>query len=184
MTLVPSHTAGGIALSFRQVRFTTRWRTIEDVKAYAVEVTMGSLLPTIIAPEPRYWINSAWSVWVGGPGVETVQMGEYWRAMPGDQIVLDVWVTPRKKDLGQTDVYTALRQSFEASTVSIEAREIGSQQILRHEAMVELEPDVLLRDIPEWFGDAKFGIFMHWGVFAIPGWARTFIRISVRMRGF
>ena len=24
---------------------------------------------------------------------------------------------------------------------------------------------------PEWFKDAKFGIFIHWGVYAVPGWA-------------
>lgn len=172
MTLVPSHTAAGIALNFRQVRFTTRWRVIEGVKAYAVEVTMASLLPTIVAPEPQYWINSAWAVWVGSPGVETIQLGEYWRAMPGDQIVLDVWVTPRNRTARQVDTYQTLRESFETSTIYVEARQAESQLVLRDEVMAEVEVDPLLRDIPEWFGDAKFGIFMHWGVFSIPGWTR------------
>lgn len=27
------------------------------------------------------------------------------------------------------------------------------------------------RPIPEWFSDAKFGIFIHWGVFSVPAWA-------------
>lgn len=26
------------------------------------------------------------------------------------------------------------------------------------------------RPTPEWFLDAKFGIFIHWGVYAVPGW--------------
>ncbi|HEX7905390.1 MAG TPA: alpha-L-fucosidase [Chitinophagaceae bacterium] len=26
------------------------------------------------------------------------------------------------------------------------------------------------RQIPQWFSDAKFGIFIHWGVYAVPGW--------------
>ena len=26
------------------------------------------------------------------------------------------------------------------------------------------------RPVPKWFGDAKFGIFIHWGVYAVPGW--------------
>ena len=26
------------------------------------------------------------------------------------------------------------------------------------------------RPVPEWFRDAKFGIFIHWGVYAVPGW--------------
>lgn len=27
------------------------------------------------------------------------------------------------------------------------------------------------RPIPEWFIDAKFGIFIHWGVYSVPAWA-------------
>jgi len=26
------------------------------------------------------------------------------------------------------------------------------------------------RPIPTWFGDAKFGIFIHWGVYSVPSW--------------
>lgn len=27
------------------------------------------------------------------------------------------------------------------------------------------------RPVPQWFKDAKFGIFIHWGVYAVPGWS-------------
>ena len=27
------------------------------------------------------------------------------------------------------------------------------------------------RPIPQWWKDAKFGIFIHWGVYAVPGWS-------------
>jgi alpha-L-fucosidase len=27
------------------------------------------------------------------------------------------------------------------------------------------------RPVPAWFKDAKFGIFIHWGVYAVPGWS-------------
>ena len=26
-------------------------------------------------------------------------------------------------------------------------------------------------EAPQWFKDAKFGIFIHWGLFSVPGWA-------------
>ncbi len=26
------------------------------------------------------------------------------------------------------------------------------------------------RPVPQWFGDSKFGIFIHWGVYSVPGW--------------
>ena len=27
------------------------------------------------------------------------------------------------------------------------------------------------RPAPQWFGDAKFGVFIHWGVYSVPAWA-------------
>ncbi|HEU0063460.1 MAG TPA: alpha-L-fucosidase, partial [Flavisolibacter sp.] len=27
------------------------------------------------------------------------------------------------------------------------------------------------RPIPSWYQDAKFGIFIHWGVYAVPAWS-------------
>lgn len=27
------------------------------------------------------------------------------------------------------------------------------------------------RPVPEWFSDARFGIFIHWGVYSVPSWA-------------
>ena len=27
------------------------------------------------------------------------------------------------------------------------------------------------RPIPEWYQDAKFGIFIHWGVYSVPAWS-------------
>jgi len=26
-------------------------------------------------------------------------------------------------------------------------------------------------EVPEWFKDAKLGIFIHWGVYSVPAWA-------------
>jgi alpha-L-fucosidase len=26
-------------------------------------------------------------------------------------------------------------------------------------------------EVPDWFKDAKLGIFIHWGVYSVPGWA-------------
>jgi alpha-L-fucosidase len=28
------------------------------------------------------------------------------------------------------------------------------------------------RPVPQWFTDSKFGIFIHWGVYAVPGWSK------------
>ncbi len=38
------------------------------------------------------------------------------------------------------------------------------------------EPDwesIDSRPVPEWFSDAKFGIFLHWGLYSVPAWGPT-----------
>ena len=27
------------------------------------------------------------------------------------------------------------------------------------------------RPLPQWYDDCKFGIFIHWGVYSVPGWS-------------
>lgn len=35
------------------------------------------------------------------------------------------------------------------------------------------------RPVPQWFTDAKFGIFIHWGIYSVPSWAPTDKSLSV-----
>jgi len=50
---------------------------------------------------------------------------------------------------------------------------IGSLQLT---AQQHYQPDwssIDSRPVPAWYTDAKFGIFIHWGVYSVPGWAPT-----------
>ena len=29
------------------------------------------------------------------------------------------------------------------------------------------------RPVPEWYRDAKFGVFIHWGVYSVPAWGKV-----------
>ena len=29
---------------------------------------------------------------------------------------------------------------------------------------------ILNRELPEWYNDMKFGIFIHWGIYSVPSW--------------
>lgn len=182
LTLIPSDLADDPFLHFRDIKLTTKWRMIHGVRAYAVEASMGSYLPTALAPDQLYWIDMPWSVVIEYKDIHTVEMGEYSRAMPGDQIIVTVWVTPSDKDSFGKDTYQMLRHSFQSSPVSIVALAQGTSRVVRQETKIEIESDELVRDIPEWFEDAKFGIFMHWGVYAVPGWARKCISITFATR--
>lgn len=37
----------------------------------------------------------------------------------------------------------------------------------------EIDPAQRNRTTPAWFRDAKLGIFIHWGIYSVPGWAPT-----------
>jgi len=38
----------------------------------------------------------------------------------------------------------------------------------KYEATIE---SIRAHKVPQWFDDAKFGIFIHWGLYSVPGWA-------------
>jgi alpha-L-fucosidase len=44
----------------------------------------------------------------------------------------------------------------------------GSDETQRYEANWE---SIDSRPVPQWWQDAKFGIFIHWGVYSVPSWA-------------
>ncbi|MFI7108244.1 alpha-L-fucosidase [Nonomuraea sp. NPDC050227] len=35
----------------------------------------------------------------------------------------------------------------------------------------DLGADYPARDVPDWYRDAKFGVFVHWGLYSVPAWA-------------
>jgi alpha-L-fucosidase len=41
-----------------------------------------------------------------------------------------------------------------------------------------------MRPIPSWFEDAKFGIFIHWGVYSVPAYAPSVRGIDNVIRDF
>lgn len=60
------------------------------------------------------------------------------------------------------------KNSGDASACSILLNAIpGDLNMSSSSSLAELSA----RNLPEWYDDAKFGIFIHWGAFAIPGFA-------------
>jgi alpha-L-fucosidase len=50
----------------------------------------------------------------------------------------------------------------------------GVQMPLRAQATAKYEPTLESLDqhpLPEWYAGAKLGIFIHWGLYSVPGWA-------------
>ena len=55
-----------------------------------------------------------------------------------------------------------------ASLLSLFAVSTRSQQTLTYEPTVE---SLDRHPLPDWYADAKLGIFIHWGLYSVPGWA-------------
>ncbi|KAF8329349.1 glycoside hydrolase superfamily [Cantharellus anzutake] len=101
----------------------------------------------------------------------TIQEGEVYRLMPGDQVIVKIWVTARRPtdegDLRRSLANTPGTLRLKGS----DGRTIYEKHVLHLKGDGEEEVDPLLRDVPQWWEEAKLGIFMHWGIYAVPGWA-------------
>ncbi|KAJ4471476.1 glycoside hydrolase family 29 protein, partial [Lentinula aciculospora] len=151
------------ALVVRRTRFTSRWELVNNIRAQAVQVTIANLLPTSSLSAGTS-LNSRHTIEISGPGITTVSPGVINRLVPGDQARVDVLVTgtvtglnatiiiknSAREIVGQSPTWptTPLVTSYTADATSLSA----------HEA-------------PSWWRKAKYGIFIHWGVYSYPAWA-------------
>ncbi|KAJ7609992.1 glycoside hydrolase family 29 protein [Mycena polygramma] len=164
------------ALAIRRARFTTRWDTVVGVngRAQAVEVTLANLLPSAVLASANstspsaFAITSPHTIELTGPGLRTPSSGRgvVNRLMPGDQVRVDVFVEN-------------VNSGAEAANATVIVRDAQGRVVLSSPGwavapLVETwtaEKEVLERhETPSWWNGAKFGIFIHWGVFSVPAW--------------
>lgn len=98
-----------------------------------------------------------------GHNITTAVPGFLKRLCPGDQKRVNVGVLG--KYTGPVTVKLddgVLEQSQKFADVDIGLSEWTSDldNLAQHEA-------------PDWFDNAKFGIFIHWGPYAVPGWGNS-----------
>ena len=72
--------------------------------------------------------------------------------------------------------HTITRRAFLAATGASAAAGCGSReaQDASAEGGAEYQPNwdsIRAHEAPEWFHDAKLGIFVHWGLYSVPAWA-------------
>ncbi|KAF9517083.1 glycoside hydrolase family 29 protein [Hydnum rufescens UP504] len=156
-------------IAIRHTRFTTKWRMIENQRALAVETVIANVLPSTLSADLGYWVKSRYVAEYTSDLFRTIKFGEFQRLMPGDQLVVKVWVVPKNRNLRALD----LLSSEHLAHGEIRVRDDTGSLLLRQTASLHSgdHVDLLLRDTPEWWDDARFGIFMHWGIYSVPGWA-------------
>ncbi|KAG8926491.1 hypothetical protein FRC00_002885, partial [Tulasnella sp. 408] len=186
LSLVPSHTTPRDnkrppkipLISIRRQTVTTKWRTIDGVKAYAIELSVVNPLPSRYTrpdghDDGRLWIKGPFYFELEGDDVRTVQPGMVARIMPGDEAKVKVWV--EVIDLkGQTK---RTRGRNLATVIVRDTKGMEVYRFGRYDLGFEKEGGLARRleentlDTPEWWDDAKFGIFIHWGLYSIPAYA-------------
>ncbi|MEE1796472.1 alpha-L-fucosidase [Streptomyces sp. BE308] len=156
LSLQPAAT--GRALTLRDARSTTSSLANGAQSVEATVVNAGTV--TVLAAD-------ALTVSVDVPGARTVDPARITRLAPGDRARVRIGVRNRPG--------TAPGTVREGSVV---ARGRGAQAATVRRSLTLGVPDYLPTDAslgthqaPYWFQEAKFGIFIHWGVYSVPAWA-------------
>ncbi|KAI1117686.1 glycoside hydrolase family 29 protein [Nemania sp. NC0429] len=143
------------APAVQAVRPTQKWFAAGE---QVVEVTVNN-------PGARCVGGARTTVRIVGEGFETSRPGKLRRLCPGDQKIVKIGV--RGASDGASDVAVVIDGDTRRRETTFSNIEIGLtdwspelDNLARHEA-------------PDWFDGAKFGIFVHWGVYAVTGWGNS-----------
>ncbi|KAF2111424.1 glycoside hydrolase superfamily [Lophiotrema nucula] len=163
LTLVPAAMGSeGPVPSVQYARSTQKWIEGSD-KTQIFEVTVSN------AGTQPILSNHSVTLSIDSPGVTTVQPGYIKRLNAGDQVRVNVGVTVNENvKAGSTG----------PATVVVAGEEIPAQNYTFNATygVKEYEPtyeSIYTHDSPDWYDNAKYGIFIHWGVYAVPGWGNS-----------
>ncbi|KAJ1300816.1 hypothetical protein OPQ81_002456 [Rhizoctonia solani] len=117
----------------------------------------------------------------GQVGIRTVAPGKVFRLIPGDDARIDVgvtfdlasqWMSSPKESLEVEVVVLSLETSSPVTRSTGWNLDLGNVDTLKEDGKF-WEPTVMSlsrHETPRWWNNAKFGIFIHWGIYSVPGW--------------
>ncbi|KAI5193504.1 glycoside hydrolase [Aureobasidium subglaciale] len=154
-------TGSGISLEIQQARSTQLWME---------GTNKTQIFEAVVVNTGNDWIlaNNSVKVTVEAAGVTTVHPGIINRLRPGDRATVRIGVinaggtqpgTSGEATLRITGAGVQTSSSFSA-TFGISTYEATYESIYSHES-------------PPWYTGGKYGIFIHWGVYAVPGWGNS-----------
>lgn len=150
-------------------RGTRRWENGHQI----VQVAVRNPQPN---QDPQHrldkWVRNV-QVELSGPSFKAVQSKEIDRLPPGDEVVLDFEVVPTGSSESFTDATITLKYDLVEGDLS---RHSGTVPVSVEGVRLLQSPDYTEAEIeehsaPAWYDKAKFGIFIHWGLFSVPAFA-------------
>ncbi|KAL1405008.1 hypothetical protein Q8F55_008628 [Vanrija albida] len=151
------------------VKATRRWGHVHGKKAQVVEVRLANPLSAARRGDPAAWVDAPIDVRLAGDGFVTVGPGRVARLMPGDAVTVEVLIRPT----GAASAFDGAEVRLNASgrEWSVPVRVEGSGIVHDFAEWTEETADIEQHSSPSWFNGAKFGIFIHWGLYSVPAWA-------------
>ncbi|KAJ9145094.1 Glycoside hydrolase family 29 protein [Pleurostoma richardsiae] len=145
----------GHNVSVQDLRPTQKWT---GSGAQVIEVTLNNAGTECVA-------GPGLRVSISGHGFETTEVGHVKRLCPGDQKVVKVGLEGHSS--AATKALVVLDDGLHSGTFIFHGVEIGLSEwssdlttLAKHES-------------PEWYNNAKFGIFIHWGPYSVTGWGNS-----------
>lgn len=149
-------TDNGTSIGVQSVTPTQKWVDHGNKKSQIIEISVNNVGTECVH-------GDGLTVSIEGSDVWTTIPGQIKRLCPGDQKSVAVAVT------GSQRCAVDLRIVYQNSTTvhTFEDLEFGltnwtnsTENLARHRS-------------PQWFDDAKFGIFIHWGPYSVPAWGNS-----------
>ena len=151
----------GMNLNVRYARSTQMWMEGTN-KTQLVEATIDNTGTEWILANQSVRIN------VDSPGLSTAVPGVINRLRPGDQARVQIGVI-NKPGIAEGTTGPA--------TIQISGAGVNASSTFNATyGIAPYTPDyssIYSHETPQWFNDAKFGIFIHWGVYSVPGWGNS-----------
>ncbi|KAI0381147.1 glycoside hydrolase family 29 protein [Hypomontagnella monticulosa] len=146
---------GGLGVEVQSIRPTQNWCS---PGVQVVEITVNNAGSECIAGDGLTFSLS-------GDGLTTVERGYVKRLCPGDQKVVAVGVESSSDEPITTSVIIV--DSTDKRSIDFEDIQFGLA-----EWTTDLD-SLAKHESPEWFNGAKYGIFIHWGPYAVTGWGNS-----------
>jgi alpha-L-fucosidase len=136
------------------VKPTQKWVDHGNVRSQVVEVVVNNA-------GSQCAHGDGLAVSIEGNDIQTVEPGRIKRLCPGDQKSVRIPVTGTgTKSVNVTIFYQNMSTSHAFNDLEFGLENWTTANLVAHES-------------PQWFDDAKFGIFIHWGPYSVPAWGNS-----------
>ncbi|HEY5001838.1 MAG TPA: alpha-L-fucosidase [Ktedonobacteraceae bacterium] len=160
LTLQPLATQAYV-VNFLSVRSTTR--QIPSTGSGLAQVVEATVQNT-----GKNWLSSSHSATlsVTAQGIQTVVPGIISKLGPGEQAIVEIGITKASSIVNGSKIAATAIATVNGGT----GDKISFTLTAGIAAYTATDPSLSQHESPDWFNQAKFGIFIHWGVYSVPAW--------------